>query len=60
MATNYFSRKPLNALFEEANETGEHTLKRTLGARSLVMLGIGAIIGAGLRSCAPGSLCGIH
>ena len=55
MATNYFSRKPLNALFEEANETGEHTLKRTLGARSLVMLGIGAIIGAGLFSITGGA-----
>ncbi len=32
----------------EANETGEHSLKRTLGPANLVMLGIGAIIGAGL------------
>jgi APA family basic amino acid/polyamine antiporter len=32
----------------EANETGEGTLKRTLGPASLVALGIGAIIGAGL------------
>lgn len=34
----------------EAQETGTHTLKRTLGAGSLVALGIGAIIGAGLFS----------
>src|SRR2546421_2831745 len=32
----------------EAGETGEGTLKRTLGPLSLVALGIGAIIGAGL------------
>ncbi len=50
MAGSYFSKKPLAVLFKEADEVGEHTLKRTLGARSLVMLGIGAIIGAGLFS----------
>jgi len=38
------------ALMSEAAETGEHTLKRTLGAGGLVALGIGAIIGAGLFS----------
>lgn len=32
----------------DANGSGEHTLKRTLTAWSLVFLGIGAIIGAGL------------
>ena len=32
------------------SESGEHTLKRTLGPGSLVALGIGAIIGAGLFS----------
>ena len=40
----------MNALLNEASETGEHTLKRTLGAGGLVALGIGAIIGAGLFS----------
>src|SRR6185369_167369 len=34
----------------EAQETGTHTLKRTLGPGSLIALGIGAIIGAGLFS----------
>ena len=34
----------------EAQETGSHTLKRTLGAGGLIALGIGAIIGAGLFS----------
>src|ERR671916_423962 len=32
----------------EAGEEGAHTLKRTLSATNLVMLGIGAIIGAGI------------
>src|ERR671912_1494828 len=45
-----FVRKPMNALMDEAKETGTHTLKRTLGAKGLVALGIGAIIGAGLFS----------
>ncbi len=45
-----FVRKPMNTLMQEAAESGEHTLKRTLGAWGLVALGIGAIIGAGLFS----------
>ncbi len=45
-----FVRKPMQALMNEAAESGEHTLKRTLGAWGLVALGIGAIIGAGLFS----------
>ena len=52
---NYFSRKPLSVLFKEADEVGEHTLKRTLGATQLVLLGIGAIIGAGLFSITGGA-----
>lgn len=40
----------MDALMNEASETGTHTLKRTLGAGGLVALGIGAIIGAGLFS----------
>lgn len=45
-----FVRKPMDALMNEAAETGTHTLKRTLGPVALVALGIGAIIGAGLFS----------
>lgn len=45
-----FIRKPMEALMNEAQETGTHTLKRTLGAGGLIALGIGAIIGAGLFS----------
>ena len=45
-----FVRKPMEALMNEAQDTGTHTLKRTLGAWGLIALGIGAIIGAGLFS----------
>lgn len=41
--------KPLERLLEESGER-EHCLKRTLGPVSLVALGIGAIIGAGIFS----------
>ncbi len=44
-----FTRKPLSQLLTESSES-EHGLKKTLNARSLVALGIGAIIGAGLFS----------
>src|SRR3984957_11979429 len=45
---NLFARKPLDRLMHEADEVGEHTLKRSLGWVNLVALGIGGIIGAGL------------
>jgi APA family basic amino acid/polyamine antiporter len=45
---NLLATKPINTLMQEAQETGEHSLKRTLGPVNLIMLGIGAIIGAGL------------
>ncbi len=44
-----FTRKPLTQLLAESSES-EHGLKKTLNARALVALGIGAIIGAGLFS----------
>jgi APA family basic amino acid/polyamine antiporter len=40
--------KPLATILGEAAETGDHTLKRTLGAGNLITLGIGAIIGTGI------------
>jgi basic amino acid/polyamine antiporter, APA family len=43
-----FARKPIDTLIAQAQEVGEHCLRRTLGPVNLVMLGIGAIIGAGL------------
>src|SRR5690242_6814805 len=45
---NLFARKPLAKLMAEAQDVGEHSLKRSLGPTNLVMLGIGGIIGAGL------------
>src|SRR5436190_19534002 len=45
---NLFARKPLDRLMQEAQEVGEHSLKRSLGPINLMALGIGGIIGAGL------------
>src|ERR1700741_759346 len=45
---NLRATKPLNLLMEEARETGEHSLKRTLGVFKLTALGVGAIIAAGI------------
>ena len=43
-----FATKPMDLLLSECAESGEHTLKRTLGPVSLTALGVGAIIGAGI------------
>src|SRR3982075_4203345 len=48
MGNPLFARKPLKLLLEEAGESGEHSLKRTLGVVQLTALGVGAIIGAGI------------
>ena len=40
--------KPLKTILDEAHETGEHSLRRALGATNLITLGIGAIIGTGI------------
>ncbi len=55
---NLFVRKPIELLRAEAGQS-EGGLKRTLGAPSLVALGIGAIIGAGLfvRTAAAAANC---
>lgn len=45
-----FIKKPFAALQAEANESGNKTLKRVLGPWSLIALGVGVIIGAGLFS----------
>src|SRR5438477_7870769 len=42
------AKKPLDQLINESKETGEHSLKRTLGPFQLTALGVGAIIGAGI------------
>lgn len=43
-----FATKPIDQIIAEANVEGEHTLKKTLSATALTMLGIGAIIGTGI------------
>jgi len=48
VSDSLFRTKSIDLLVSEADATGEHALKRTLGGWSLVALGIGAIIGAGL------------
>ena len=48
MSNPLFKKKPMELLLREAADTGEHTLKRTLGPLSLTALGVGAVIGAGI------------
>ena len=43
-----FATKPISRIIAEAEETGEHTLKKALSAFDLTALGIGAIIGTGI------------
>jgi APA family basic amino acid/polyamine antiporter len=45
---NLLRTKPLEMLLTEAQDTSEHSLKRVLGPINLIMLGVGAIIGAGI------------
>ncbi len=45
---NLLATKSLNTILNEAHETGEHSLRRALGATNLITLGIGAIIGTGI------------
>ena len=46
---NLFAKKPIRDIIAQA-ESGGHTLKKTLGPKSLVALGIGVIVGAGIFS----------
>ncbi len=43
-----FATKSIDLIIAEAQETGTHTLKKTLNSLDLTMLGIGAIIGTGI------------
>jgi APA family basic amino acid/polyamine antiporter len=45
---NLFATKTLPSLLAEAEESGQHSLKRTLGPFQLTALGVGAVIGAGI------------
>jgi len=48
MGNSLFARKTLDQLVSEAKESGEHSLKKTLGPFQLTALGVGAVIGAGI------------
>jgi len=48
MGNPLLATKPLHVIMEEANDTGETSLRRALGPINLITLGIGAIIGAGI------------
>src|SRR5262252_3787067 len=48
MGNPLFAKKPMSLLLAEAKESGEHSLKRTLGPFQLTALGVGAVIGAGI------------
>ena len=43
-----FRIKPIDRILREAEAHGEGTLKKTLGATALTLLGVGAIIGTGI------------
>ena len=48
MGNSLFAKKTLDQLVSEAKESGEHSLKKTLGPFQLTALGVGAVIGAGI------------
>ena len=48
MAGSLFRTKSIDKILHDSGAAGEGALKRTLGSWSLIALGIGAIIGAGL------------
>jgi basic amino acid/polyamine antiporter, APA family len=43
-----FATKSIDKIVAEAQESGEHTFKKTLNSLDLTMLGVGAIIGTGI------------
>jgi len=46
--SDLLATKPIDTLLQEAQEQGDHALRRVLGPVNLVTLGVGAIIGAGI------------
>ena len=48
MPGKLLATKSIAAILAEANEEGEHSLKRALGPINLITIGIGGIIGAGI------------
>ena len=45
-----FIRKPIDLLLDEARQQGNGSLRRVLGPVSLIAMGVGVIVGAGLFS----------
>ncbi|MCQ2374399.1 MAG: amino acid permease [Salinivirgaceae bacterium] len=45
---NLFRRKPIDQLISDVHGNGQGELRRVLTGRNLVMLGVGAIVGAGI------------
>ncbi|HEX8397961.1 MAG TPA: amino acid permease [Pyrinomonadaceae bacterium] len=43
-----FATKPIDEIIAETEESGEHSLKKTLGGGALTLLGVGAVIGTGI------------
>lgn len=54
-----FRTKSIDRVITEAEQQGEHSLKKTLSATALTLLGIGAIIGAGIFAL-TGEAAGKH
>jgi APA family basic amino acid/polyamine antiporter len=48
MGNPLFAKKSMEMLLSEAKESGDHSLKKTLGPFQLTALGVGAVIGAGI------------
>jgi len=46
----YFMKKSIASIVAEANQSGEGSLKRTLGPINLILIGVGLTLGAGLFS----------
>jgi APA family basic amino acid/polyamine antiporter len=45
---NLFRTKSIDTILAESEESGEHSLNKTLGTTALTLLGVGAIIGTGI------------
>ena len=48
MAENFFAKKSIDQMLDQAEAKGGHKLKKVLGPVDLTFLGIGAIIGTGI------------
>src|SRR5581483_7963687 len=46
--SNLFATKSLTAILKEAQESGEHSLRRALGPLNLIAIGVGSIEGTGI------------